>query len=256
MKLQIILLLMLIHISIYAQSDETFKNELQFKIGLNQHYIKDSNFSPLNQKGNGLLYSLSYQKQTKNLFKTEIQFSNGYLYSGPSDVFESIFYNANIQLEYLMRISAPENTFNTFLGLAYNTRVLYFDWYDQDSFSFIATHGISLKALFSKQFNSRHVLKTSFAIPILNFVSRPPYNGIDEYLIEHQDHPAKIIFRNQGLSSINNYFGVNCELSYVYAISARFNWEINYQLFYQFENRTSKFNGLSNIYATGLTYKF
>lgn len=234
---------------------KSFKNHLDVGIGYQKIYLEDENFSPLNQNGGGLLYALSYRRCAKNSYGASVQYSSGSLFSGPSKRFNTSFINANLSLEYLAGLSKADKPFNSYLGVAYNTRVLYLDWYDLDAFSYTATHGFSLKGMVTVKAGEKHFIQSSLAIPMLQFLGRPPYNGIDEFIIENQDNPANIIFHGN-LVSINKYAALEWLFSYSYQLSGRIGINVEYSLYAQKVREPNQVRSLSNTVSTGVRFKF
>lgn len=236
--------------------EKTAKNEIDVNLGYQKNFLKDLNLSPLNQVGGGLATLLKYKRTSKNIWGATIQFSTGNIISGPKEQeFSTLYINANIELNYLFKIPQEKLAYQFYVGPVYNTRVLYLDWYDLDAFSFVATHGIGIKGMVSKKINDKHLIQSSLAIPVFQFLSRPPYNGIDEFIIENQDSPAKIIF-NGSPSSFNNYFALEFSLDYKYNITPHIDWMINYMLFTHTVKEANHFKSLSNSITTGIAINF
>ena len=234
---------------------KSFKKHLNVDIGFHKIYLEDENFSPLNQNGGGLLYAISYRRCSKNSYGISIRYGSGILGSGPSDRFNTSYINANLSLDYLVRLSDGAKPFNSYLGVAYNTQVLFFDWYDLEAFSYTATHGFSLKGMATIKIKEQHFIQSSLDIPMLQFLGRPPYNGIDEFIIENQDNPANIIFHGN-LASINKYVALEWLLSYSYQLSGRIDFHVNYSLYAQKVNEPNHLRSLSNAVSTGVRFKF
>lgn len=254
MKAIILSLMLLLPKVIHAQVSEGYKSSIAFNLGYQKNYLQDNLFSPLNQNGGGLALGLGYERRTQHIFGVCISFSSGDLKSGENDHFTSSYINANLGLEYLMNIAHQSESTKFYLGGVYNTRVLFYDWSDLDAFSFTSAHGISLKGMAIKKINDKNSLRTSLALPVLQFLGRPPYNGIDEFIIDNQDEPAKIIFSGN-LTSLNKYSGIEWKLGYTHHLSPRLNWDIHNTLLFQKVKEINDSKSLSNTISTGLTFK-
>lgn len=224
-------------------------------IGYSLDHIKDTNFSPLNQKGNALVYSMFYERRSNNILKINIEYGDGILKSGLSNRLESSYYKANIGITYLKNMAAEKKAINFYVGGTYNLKVLYLDWYYQDAFSYISTNGLSISAAVSSQLASKHAIESTVSIPVVQLLSRPPYNGIDEYIIENQDDPLNIIL-NGKLASFKQYQAVNWNVNYRYEISDYLEWKVAYTLDFQKVADPDTFTSLSNRFSTGVFYKF
>jgi len=234
------------------------KNQIGFQIGYNQGYLKDLNFSALNYKENGLLYSLNYIHQKPNgkgIFNVDMDFSLGKLKTRASKDFTSAITMANLELSYVRKLTNKDSKYSFYLGGQYNSYLQILDWNDYESFSFLATHGIGLKGLLSYNLNSKHKFTTSLFIPVFQDLVRPPYNGIDETIIEDQDNTVKLIFAGKP-SSFNTYFAFDWKLNYFYAISNRFDLTATYLVRYQNVSEINKVKHLQNQFTIGLNFKF
>ncbi|MEQ9382711.1 MAG: hypothetical protein RIF36_12770 [Imperialibacter sp.] len=230
-------------------------NQVGVGVGYQHSYLKDDNFSPLNQAGGGLATSARYQRISKNVFGVNFQFSSGNIHSGPTSGFTTSFINANLELEYLFKLTPDENAFQFFLGPANSTRVLYLDWYDLEAFSYVATHGVGIKGMVSKHIKEKHLLQATLSLPVFQLLARPPYNGIDEFIIENQDSPANIIFSGTP-SSLNDFFALGLCVDYKYKLTERVAWHTNYSLHMQTVMATNRFKSLSNTVTTGVAVNF
>ena len=257
----LIALLILISISGKAQSsmeEKELLNQIGIAIGTNQGFVKDLNFSALNYRESGLLYSLEYirkQRNGKGILIADADVSLGKLKTKASDFFTSNNTMANLEVSYLRKINLKSPKWETFVGVQYNTYLQILDWYDFESFSFLATHGIGPKAMVSFKLNHRNRFQTSLFLPLFQNLVRPPYNGIDETIIENQDNTLKLIVSGK-LASLNKYFAFDWKLNYSFALTQRFDLNVSYVLRYQNVNEVNKFVHLQNQLTTGLTFKF
>ena len=251
-----ILLIFFLKISAFAQQEESLPNNyLGIGVGYSFDYIKDTNFSPLIQKGSSLFYSIFYERHSKNILKINIKFSDGILKSGRSDRLKTSYYNASIGIIYLKNLSTNQQTTNIYIGGSYKLDVLYMDWHDQDAFSYISTNGLSINAAVSKQLTTKEYIESTVSIPVVQYLSRPPYNGLDEYIIENQDEPLNIIFRGK-LASFKVYRSINWNVNYRYEISRHFNLKVDYDLNFQKAQRAHTLASLSNRVSTSILFKF
>ena len=243
-------------ITIKAQSvTTTSKNYIGLGIGYRFDNLNDQNFSPLNQKGGGLFYSLFFEKREENILKLSINYSNGTLISGADDAFESSYYAANIGASYFKNLSPSDADTKFYIGGSYNLDVYYMDWYDQDAFSYITTNGLSIAGAFTKHLNDKQFIESSISLPVLQFLSRPPYNGINEFIIENQDSPAKIIFDGD-ITSLNKFQSFTWDINYNLEVSNHINWRLNYALNVKKVDDLNEFKSVSNRISTSMSYKF
>jgi len=256
MKISTILIFVLFTLTSKAQIVTTTpKNYIGLGIGYRFDNLNDQNFSPLNQKGGGLFYSLFYEKRGDNILKLSIDYSNGTLASGADDAFESTYYAANIGVSYFKNLSPSEANTKFYIGGTYNLDIYYTDWSDQDAFSYITANGLSIAGAINKQLNDKQFIESSISFPFLQFLSRPPYNGINEFIIENQDSPAKIIFDGD-LTSLHKFQSFTWDINYNLEVSNHINWRLYYALNVKKVAELNEFKSVSNRVSTSMSYKF
>jgi hypothetical protein len=256
MKISTILIFVLFTLTSKAQIVTTTpKNYIGLGIGYRFDNLNDQNFSPLNQKGGGLFYSLFYEKRGENILKLSIDYSNGALASGADDAFESTYYAANIGVSYFKNLSPSEANTKFYIGGTYNLDIYYMDWSDQDAFSYITANGLSIAGAINKHLNDKQFIESSISFPFLQFLSRPPYNGINEFIIENQDSPAKIIFDGD-LTSLHKFQSFTWDINYNLEVSNHINWRLNYALNVKKVAELNEFKSVSNRVSTSMSYKF
>lgn len=247
--------------NIFAQNDttKTRKNQIGVFGGYNQGFLKDQIFSNLNYTENGYLIGLHHRHNKpngKNLIETNLTFSSGKLKTNYSDFFTSSYIWANINLAYLRKLTTLKNkNINIYLGAKYKTQIQYLDWNNQTSFSFLATHGLSLQTVIFYDIKPKHSIETALSIPIFQVLVRPPYNGIDNFITTNQDKTVKLIFTGKP-TTINKYFAINWTANYHYDINKRFELKLGYTFNYERVFDTHKFIQLQNQITTGFNFKF
>lgn len=254
-------LLFLISISIKAQNsyeEEDLRNQIAIAIGFNQGFVKDLNFSVLNYRENGSSYSLEYNRKQRNdrgiwIFNADV--SLGKIKTKATDFFTSNTTMVNLEVSYLRKVKLEKSKWQMFVGGQYNSYLQILDWNDLESFSFLATHGIGPKVLVNFKLNYRNRFRTSFFIPLFQNLVRPPYNGIDESIIENQDNTLKLIVSGKP-AFLNKYFAFDWKLNYIYVLTRKFDLKFSYLLRYQNVNEINKFIHLQNQVTTGLNFKY
>ncbi len=236
---------------------KSYNNSIGFRVGYDQGYLKDLNFSPLNYNEGGLLYALNYTNQSPNekgIFNVAFEFSSPQLKAKTSGYLTSYLTMANLEIAYVRRVTTKEKL-SLYLGGQYSSYLQIADWQDFESFSFLASHGIGIKGLLSYNLDSKHRFSSSLFIPVFQFLARPPYNGIDEEVIENQDNIEKIIF-NAKPTSFNQYLAFDWRINYLFSLSKRFDLSATYLLRYQNLSEINKVIHLQNQLSVGLNVNF
>ncbi|MGB6153211.1 MAG: hypothetical protein WBG48_14600 [Pricia sp.] len=212
------------------------QNLLEVGIGYTQLYTKDLNFSPLNYSGNGFVYNLAYERRSKSdrhLLSMSAAFSSDYLQTPTPNTIDPLYIYADIGISFNTQIFPSEQRkAKYYLGGAYNTRAFYIDYDDQEAFSYTATHGLSVLGILEYQINVKNKFRTSLSIPIVQLLARPPYNGIDAFIIENQDNVEQILFFGK-VASFNHYRAVFWKTDYRYSVCRFLDVGLRYHLGYQ-----------------------
>ncbi len=254
-------LLLCLTLKVYSQNDTTKarKNHIGVFGGYNQGFLKDQIFSNLNYTENGFLVGLHYRHlkpNGKNLIEVNVSYSSGKLKTNNIEYFTSSYILANVNLAYLRKLPNHKNqNISSYLGVRYKTQIQYLDWNNQTSFSFIATHGLSIQTNIFYKIKPKHNIETALSIPVFQVLVRPPYNGIDNFITSNQDNTFKLIFTGKP-TSLNKYFAINWETNYKYEISKRFDLKLSYTLNYERVFETHKFIQLQNQISIGINFKF
>lgn len=245
-----------VKMNLFAQQQESLPTNC-FGIGIGYHIdaVKDTNLSPLQQKGTSFGYSIFYEKHSENILKVAVSYYDAVLKSARSNRIETSFYNGQVGITYLKGLTSIQQNTKLYLGGAYQLNVLYIDWNEQDAFSYLSVNGFSVSAAVSRQFTSRSYLESSVSIPIFQWVSRPPYNGLDEEIIENQDEPLKIVLQGE-FASFKEYKSLSWNVNYSYEIFPHFNCKVAYDFKIQKVSKTHTFTSLSNNISTSILYTF
>lgn len=242
-----------------AQSDVQIpkKNSIEIKAGINHTFFKDLNYSPLNHSGSGPGIGLQYQRITKqgNLISASLGFSVTTLKSPASIYFDASRYLANLEANYLKRLDLGKEGWKLHVGGGYHSYVdvLFYD--GTEAISFFTIHGIDLAAKLSYQIKAKHSLGTSLSIPILGLLVRPPYTGWDKFIGESQDAPAKVFFRGNW-TSLNDFLGLNWNLSYAYDLSPAWDLIADYSFQYYRTSQLDLVNIANNQLRVGASFNF
>lgn len=236
------------------------RHELTLTIGLNQSWLKDSNFSPLNYKGQGVVYGLEYRlsdKLNKGVFLVGLSFGTGKYSAAISDALDTEFILGDFILGYLRRTSEPTMRTPSFsFGGRYHFHINYLDWEEQDAFSFLGNHGFEFATSVDYPLNEQHHFQAQLSIPLLSYTVRPPYNGSDEELSDNNDnHPVRLLFDGYW-STFNRLFIYELELKYHYQLSDNFSLNLIYLNRYQNVTNLHKFVQMQNQFRVGTSFQF
>ena len=253
-------LFLLCIITLAAQNgrDEVIrKNILQLQFGPELGYFKDLNFSPLNYSNSGLAINFGYQRYLKN--DNRLFFSAGFspdeLKTDASEFNTSDHYNLNLELGFLKNIRTNSPKIKTQLGGQYHA---YFDivFYDSESaITFYGLHSLDLTGSISWDISSRHALSSTISLPVFGLLIRPPWTGWDTYISEHEANRLPLFFRGKW-TSLNDFFAVNLNIQYQFAIGP--GWDLTAKYLFRY-CRTDELKTAiiaSNQFTIGASFSF
>jgi hypothetical protein len=232
------------------------RNNYFVELGTVVNYLKDAGYSPLNNRSGGLIIKTGFKRSMKydgRQFYLNVDLVNGKFKTRESGFSSSPFVYGNIEIGYLTRVAngLQRKAMPVFVGPQYNSLVHYMQWKDMDSWSYLMFHGVSIKALTILPLDkAKRKVEVSLSLPLVGSLVRPPYNGYDFYIEQHQDNVVKVAFHGK-LASWNLYRGVDFKMSYRSEISERVNFMCTYSFRYQYSNYPASINYFQNQITMG-----
>ncbi len=246
-------------ISINAQTPDIGKksNRIGIHFGADISYTKDLNFSPLNNTGSGYAIKMTYERKTKkdHLFFINLDYANSTLNAQASDFFKYDRYLANVEFGYLIKALKNKDRFSIHAGLSGYTHLDFLNYRDFTALTFFNFHGILASAKFNYRLHTKHHLSAKVSIPLVGVLSRPPYSGWDKFMVENENNLLKVLYRGK-VASLDRFFGLHFHFDYSYALSDRWDFNFQYQLWsYRTQEQDLAIIG-SNQTFIGLNFKF
>lgn len=245
-------------IYIYAQDQEDKSNSISISLGYQSGVLKDANFSPLNYKQNGSTYTMEYIKfggHKNSILSIQLNAGFNTLSTDASTYFDTDITQVQLNIYYTKRLNPTVSKSAIYLGGQLISEVKSLDWENTESFSYFAAHGIGLKGIYQYNVSNTIAMGASIYSPFIALIARPPYNGIDEDVIENQDNILAII-TNGTIESLNTYFKLETEFNITYklteSLAVKANIIFDYNTLYK-GNKWTQFRTLTNI---GLAYNF
>jgi len=230
---------------------------LQIQVGQNFGYFKDLNFSPLNYKMDGILFSADHIRTTKkgNILRYHLDYGQGNLTSSASERFTSGYLIGSAKFDFWKKLNTQNKNLTILLGPGYGFDFDYYEFENQDAISFLVGHNLNVGGMVKYNLNEKHTLSSSFSLSLLSFVNRPPYAGFDEQLEIEADKPLKLLTSVE-TASLNKYISFDWGLNYTYQMTSKLDLNLGYNLKYQRYNDVKQFTQAQNQINLGLTYKF
>ena len=226
-------------------------------------YWKDIIFSPLNYRTQGAVYQLSYQRENRKksaLFQAALNGGFGQIVPSRTDLsfFISEYIAGNLTLGLLKLVPLKSDKLRLFLGPQYRLNVSYFDYRDQTTFSFVASHTLDAKALLRYELAPRHEISTNVSVALIGLVVRPPYGGYDTRLLNnYENRPLQLIVDGGRFASLFNYQLIGWNVNYHFVLTRHARFTFRYAFNYQrVQDRFHPFVQAINQVGGGITFTF
>lgn len=229
--------------SLQAQKSDTTKtleestkpprHSIGLKLGYDQSYLKDINFSPLNYIGNGAVVDLNFKRTTKNenLFFTQLDLTSTTLTPNapapPSVNLEVDRTLINFEMGFAVKIKMKNEKLKLHVGGSYHTYLDLLFYKGVESLSFFTTHGLDLSSQITYQIHPRHKLEGALSIPVLAVLVRPPYTGWNKFIDESS---VSSILLSGKWTSLNDFGGANFRINYLFDLTRKWSLEAQYRL--------------------------
>jgi hypothetical protein len=259
MKKQLIVILVLAlsyHVTLVVAQPTldslTYKTNISMQIGTSVNYLTDKSFSPLNYGSGGLVLKAGFT-QSINRYKLcfNLAFVSGNFKNKQVASFTTPFIDGDVELAFLKELKKIEGkNFKMFAGLQYNTLIHFMQWGDMDSWGYLMYHGLSAKSMSTWRISGSQRIQIGVAIPLAGILVRPPYNGYDYFIEQHQENFIRLAFKGK-LTTWNHYQGVSCRISYITQMAGRLHFMLAHDLSYQGTDVPQKFRYFQNQFTLG-----
>lgn len=235
-------------ISVFTTSaqDVGRKNSFSLHIGAAQLIRQDLIFSPfIHSDISSTNIGLDYTREAKLYHKLILRYSNfqamvadPYEFSVHQKTEPAYPHSFNfIELDYLIgkKVRQEDNSSLTVGGvLAADVQVMNYAYGRISSFGYYSTLGLGLFADYAIVINEKNKLSASIQLPLVQWIARPPYIGIDDEFIEnissHSRFKTFMAFIGDGkFSTWNTVQNVDLSLKYSYSINAKWNIGASYR---------------------------
>ena len=246
----------------YAQkenntSTDNRNNELQIKVGENFGYFKDLNFSPLNYRMNGIVFSADHIRTTKkeNTLRYQLSYGQGEMTTTAAERFTSNYIIGAAKFDFWKKLNTQHENLTVLLGPGYSFDFDYYEYENQDALSFLIAHNLNVGGMVKYNLNEKHSLSSQFSLGLLSLVNRPPFSGFDEQLEIDADKPLKLITDVETVS-LSKYTAFDLGFNYAYQMSSKLDLNVGLNFKYQRYKDVKQFTQVQNQFNLGLTYKF
>ncbi|MFK7970332.1 MAG: hypothetical protein AB8F95_08195 [Bacteroidia bacterium] len=254
-----LMLLLLQQQNLHAQhlNNPEHKGAYGLSLGINQGYLKDLNFSPLNYTTPGYHVGFFLQKQNDQTYwRTALRLDANKLITRSSDRIEPLYLIPQLEFSWLKKTGIGEAKLNLWLGGELSSQIHYIDWNGQRSFSYMFAHSLSLQAIGDYRLNDRQHISSAITVPLLSLLVRPPYSGYDK---EVEDNYENHIFRwltKGDFTSLNGFFNPKWATTFMHSLSDKYDVSLGYTMRYLSTSGDAKFVSLHNQFTFGISKKF
>lgn len=234
------------------------KHSIQVEGGYVSGYLKDTRFSPLNYTKSTIRGSIEYSllsENNKNLYSVALHYGQGTINTAQVQQFRSQSFQAMLSMSYMRNITTATGPFSLWVGAQYQSRGQLYVWNNYDSaWGYMIGHSLGAKLAAQYQFARRHELHSSIAVPLVQLMTRTPYNGLDE-----RRDPLSLVMSilfNGKVVSMDKYFGIDWSVGYKYNMTRSIDLGLRYNLFYQNLTDTDPVRGLDHSLLMNITINF
>jgi hypothetical protein len=218
----------------YSQTEtNTKKNNLEFSTGYNSGSLKNLVFAPVSRYDyNGLIYTLNYERTSKNqnLFEIQLDYVSSELKSDLIPVLNANYSKIGMNFSYLKRVYT-KNKFAIHVGLQSQTTISsYINW---KAYDFQQKLGVAGR--FTFQIDEKQSLSSKLTLPFLMWRT----STFDE-----------------SFYSLNNYQSVLWDTEYKYTLSNHFDVKIHYNFNYDRLQISNAYRELQHQVNLGINFKF
>ena len=245
---------------VHAQSGDPKPDQLAVEVGPHLGYLRDINFSPLNYRETGIVFSLAYSHRNKKdnlLFTADVDYMQGKLKTDVSDYFTTNMFLANLELSLLFKLSnSAQRKLLMFAGPQYNSFFQYAQWgTDRESWTYLMAHGLNIKGLAMYRISARSSIQSSLSIPVISNFVRPPYNGFDQYIVDHSEKVMQLSFRGE-TASFDKYVAFDWKTTYCYDTGEHLSVLFRYLARYQYVPGVNKVVQFQNQLTAGVLLRW
>ncbi len=124
-----------------------------------------------------------------------------------------------------------------------------------EAITFYGLHSLDLTGSISWDISSKHALSSTISLPVFGLLIRPPWTGWDMYIVEHEDNRFPLFFRGKW-TSLNDFFAVNLNIQYHFAIGP--GWDLTAKYLFRYYRTDELKTAIipSNQFTIGTSFSF
>ncbi len=219
LHLMFLVCLMVYTNTVYGQENAPTKiNLISLEAGLSNEVLLDQTFSRLKFQGWVPCFKVGYEKKIPKSYFWKLTLRAAY---GGVDynntLFSSDFIEARLVCSYARAVWIKPNNI-AYVGANISSNVGILDYNGFDSGSWLTAQNIAAFSRLETKITQKHGLETTFALTLLSAYSRPPYGGINEFIVANSDNIPAIIYSNIKLDSFNKVLCPELNLNYTYQL--------------------------------------
>ena len=206
-------------ILVYGQEETTTTyNEWAISIGAEQASLKDRTFSPTVFSGILPTANLAFRRNNRDqkLISARIRASYGNI-EDSGEYFRSTITSAGLSINYLSRIKSTTQS-KVFFGGQFKSVLEVLDYNGFESGSWFTAQRLEPILHYQYSLSDEHLIAGQFSYPLLSYVTRPNYAGVDEFVIVNSQNIPKILYSRGQFQSITKVIHPEVELNYYFSM--------------------------------------
>ena len=170
--------------------------------------------------------------------------------------FNSDYLVGTLAINYLKKYSKREQLNSWYVGGEFktNNQIVSFD--DLEGFTYLFNHSLGIKGRYDWQQGEHLSFSARLAVPIINYLVRPPYNGFNKTTEANEEAPLRLLTQEGKLTSLNNFLELDFLIRTSYQLNERWAINVDGALLYQRHRDIHQFTRLNYQTSIGFTMAF
>ena len=199
-------------------SSAEVSTNLTVQSGVSFVTLKDQTFSPIVFSGFVPNIRLGFNQNIRNkeLWSVHLSLSSGNIRYN-NKYFSSTHQNAQFTLNYLTKLKSFGKS-KVFLGGQLNSELNTLNFDGFSSGSWYTAQKLEPIVIYDYEISDRQSIRGQLHYPIASLIGRPPYGGVDEFVVANDDNIPKILYSRLKIYSITKLVNPDIELRYFYTL--------------------------------------
>ncbi len=213
-------IIILVHIGIFQMNAQKANipyvqaSAIGLELGVNQTTLLDKSFSDLKFGGNLFKFGFLFLKENNNNYwESNLTIHTGNI-NYQNELYDSQLLSAELKLQY-GRLIASTTPQKYFLGAKLRSNVMIINHNGFNGGSWMTNEILDITFRVHLLLKEKHKLQIGCAYPLVGFIARPPYAGVDKFVSDNALMIQKVIFGRSQFKTGLSYFNPVLNIRYI-----------------------------------------